>query len=130
MCKWIKTSIFELNLKKTNPFDIHEPCINLAKNDLIFEQYRMNLNREKYCIEVRNDDAIKRNKIFFDFMQLSFNQLDGFYLREICLLIYAIMEDQTRKQSSAEIEKLNRLIKARKKIKEGKYKPSPKNPVY
>ena len=30
----------------------------------------MDLNWEKYDIEVKNDDAIKRNRIFFDFMQL------------------------------------------------------------
>ena len=30
----------------------------------------MDLNRDKYDIEVKNDDAIKRNRIFFYFMQL------------------------------------------------------------
>ena len=68
----------------------------------------MALNRDKYDIEVRNYDAIKRNQILFDFMQRTFNWLDGLYLPEICLLIDAIKKDQIRKQSAAGIEKLNR----------------------
>ena len=51
----------------------------------------MDLNRDKYDIEVRNDDAIKRNRIFFDFMQQTFNRLDGLYLHEASILIYAII---------------------------------------
>ena len=77
----------------------------------------MALNQDKYDIEVQNDDAIKRNRILFDFIQRTFNRLDGFYFRERCLFIYAIMKDKTRKQSAAEIEKLNREIKARNKSK-------------
>ena len=40
----------------------------------------MNINRDKYDIGVQNDDAIKRNQIFFDFMQQAFNYMDGLYL--------------------------------------------------
>ena len=47
----------------------------------------MALNRDKYDIEVRNDDAIKRNRIFFDFMQQTFNRMDGLYLYGKCPLI-------------------------------------------
>ena len=68
----------------------------------------MALNRYKYNIEVRNDDAIKCNQIFFDFMKQKFNRLDGLYLREVCLLIDTIMKDKLRKQIAAEIEKLDR----------------------
>ena len=52
-----------------NPFDISKPCIKIAKSGLLFEKYRMSLNRDKYDIEVRNDDAINCNQIFFDFMK-------------------------------------------------------------
>ena len=45
----------------------------------------MALNWYKYDIEVQNIDAIKRNKIFFDFVQRKFNRLDGLYLHEKCL---------------------------------------------
>ena len=63
----------------------------------------MALNRDTYDIEVQNNDAIKRNQIFFDFMQRTFNRLDGLYLRERFLLIDVIMKDQLRKQNAAEI---------------------------
>ena len=55
--KWSKGNVFELNLKKLNPFDIGKPCIKIGKGELLFEQYRMALNQDKYDIEVRNDDA-------------------------------------------------------------------------
>ena len=61
----------------------------------------MALNWDKYDIEVRNDNAIKRNRILFDFMQLTFNCLDGLFLREECLVIDTILEDQLSKQSAA-----------------------------
>ena len=67
----------------------------------------MALNWDKYDIEVRNDDSIKRNLVFFDLTQQTFNSLDGLYLCEICLLIDAILKDQLRKESAVEIEKIN-----------------------
>ena len=82
-----------------NTFDIRVPCINIARIELLFEQYIMALTLGKYDIEVRNDDSIKRNQIFFDFKQRTFNCLYGLYLREICILIDAIIKDQLRKQS-------------------------------
>ena len=42
----------------------------------------MALNWNKYEIEVQNDDAIKRNKIFFDLIQQTFNCLDGLYIHK------------------------------------------------
>ena len=65
-----------------NQFYIRVPCINIAKIEVLFEKYRMALNRDKYDIEVRNDDAIKRNRILFDFMQGTFKRLDRLYLHE------------------------------------------------
>ena len=75
----------------------------------------MALNRDKYNIEVRNDDAIKRNKILFDFMQQTFNSQDGLYLNEKSLLIYTIIKDQSRKQSEAKVERRNIKIQKQKK---------------
>ena len=46
--------------------------------------------------------------------------MDALYLRERCLLIDEIMVYQTRKQSAAEIEKLNRDKKVQKQ-KKGRY---------
>ena len=65
-----------------NPFEIGKPFIIIERRELLFEQYRMVLKREKYDIEVQNDDAIKRNQIFFDFMKRTSNRLDGLYFHE------------------------------------------------
>ena len=66
-----------------NPFDIGVPCIKITNSELLFDHYRMALNRDKYDIEVRNYDAIKHNQTLFDFMQWTFNPLDGLYLPEL-----------------------------------------------
>ena len=55
----------------------------IAKSELLFEQYRMALIREKYDIDVRDDDAIKREQIFFDFIQQTFSFMDRLYIDEI-----------------------------------------------
>ena len=60
-------------------------------------------------------------------MQRMFNRLDGLYLHEECLLIDTIINDQSRNQSAAEIEKPNREKKAGNKRKEGISKSSPKS---
>ena len=89
----------------------------MEKSELLFEQYRMALNWDKYDIQIRNDDAIKRNQILFDFILLMFNRLDGLYLHEGCLLIDIIIKYQLRKHSASEIEDLNREKKAGNEIK-------------
>ena len=73
-----------------NPFDINKPCIKVAKSELVFGQYITDLKRDKYSIEVQDDDAIKRNQICFDFMKQTLSCLDGLYMNEICLLIDTI----------------------------------------
>ena len=61
--------------KKLNPFEIGKPCIIISRRELLFEKYRMAIKRDKYDIEVQNDDAIKRNQILFDFMQHSLHEI-------------------------------------------------------
>ena len=95
--KWSKKNVYDLHQKKTNPFDICVPCINIAKSEVLFEQYIMALNQEKDDTEVQNDDAMKPNQIFFDFMQQTFNRLAVLYLREMCLLVDPIMKYQFEK---------------------------------
>ena len=48
-----------------NTFRIYETYNKIEKSKLLFEQYKMALNWEKYDIEVRNDDAINCNQICF-----------------------------------------------------------------
>ena len=88
--KLSNTNVYDLHLKKMNPFDIGKPCIKIARSEMLFEQYIMALNRGNYDIEVRNYDAIKRNRIFFDFIQRTFNRLDGLYIYENFLLMDTI----------------------------------------
>ena len=87
-----KKNVYDLRLHKMNAFDIGKPCINIAISEVLFEQYRMALIRDKYDIDVWNYDAIERNQIFLDFVQQMFNRLDGLYLHEKCLLIDTIKE--------------------------------------
>ena len=61
----------------------------------------MALDRGKFDSEVRNYDTIKRNQILFDYLQQTFNPMDGFYLREIFLLIDVITKSQFKKRSAA-----------------------------
>ena len=42
----------------------------------------MTLKRDKDAIEIQKDDAIKRNRIFFDFMLRMFNHLNQLYDKE------------------------------------------------
>ena len=83
--KLIKKNVYDLHLKKTNPFEIGKTCITIAGKERLFKPYRMSLHRDKYDIKIQNDDAIKRNQIFFDFIQHMFNCLDKLYLHEISL---------------------------------------------
>ena len=89
----------------------------------------MDINREKYDMEVRNDDAINRNQILFDFVQQTFNRLDGLYLRARWLLIDAIMKYQLRNQSASEIKKINRENFPETKERKVHLSLLPKNPV-
>ena len=98
-----------------NPFDIGKPCIKIEKRELLFEQNIMALNMDKHDIEVQDDDVIMHNRIFLYFMQRLFNCLDGLYIHEKCFLVYTVIENQLKRQSVAEIEKLNKEKKTRKK---------------
>ena len=68
----------------------------------------MVINRYKYDIEVRDDDAIKHNRIFFDFMQQTFSFLDELYMDEKCLFMDTIKKDELRNQSSVKFKRLYR----------------------
>ena len=109
-----------------NPFYIVKPCIKIAKSEVLFEIYRMAIYQDKYDVEVQNDDKIKHNRMFFAFVQQTFNRQDGFYLHGNFILIDKIKGNQSRKQSAAEVERLNRYKMDRNEKTEGTSKPSPK----
>ena len=62
----------------------------------------MALKRDKDAIEIQKDDAIKRNRLFFDFMLRIFNHLNQLYEKEKSLLIYTILTYQSRNESAKE----------------------------
>ena len=62
--KLMRKNVYDLHIKRMNQFYISKPCINIAKSEVLFEQYIMSLKRDKYDIEVQDYDAIKCNRIF------------------------------------------------------------------
>ena len=59
--KWNKNDRFHIILSDKNPLGIKQPCIMIAKNEVLFEKYRMALKRDKDAIKIQGDDAIKHN---------------------------------------------------------------------
>ena len=72
----------------------------------------MALKQDKYAIEIQKYDAIKCNRLFFDFMIRMFNHLNQLYEKEKSLLIYTIL----KYQSGKEIAKENTSKPSKKKL--------------
>ena len=85
-----------------NPLVIKQPCIMIANNEVLFEQYIISLKRDKYAIDIEGEDEIKRNRLFSDFMLRMFNHLYQLYEKEKILLIDIILKYHLRKDSSKE----------------------------
>ena len=82
-----------------NPLGIKQPCIMIAKNEVLFEQYIIALKRDKDTIDIEGEDEIKRNRIFFDFMIRMFDHLNQLYEKEKSILIDTILKYNLRKES-------------------------------
>ena len=54
--KWNKKDQFRIFLRYKNPLGIKQQCIMIAKNEELFEIYRMALKRDKDAIEIQGDD--------------------------------------------------------------------------
>ena len=74
----------------------------IAKNEVLFEIYRIALKRDKYTIDIEGEDEIKCNRLFFDFMLRMFNHLNQLYEMEKNLLIDIILTYHLRKESAKE----------------------------
>ena len=61
--KWNNNDRFHIILSDKNPLGIKQPCIMIAKNEVLFEQYRIDLKREKYAIDIEGEDAINSNRL-------------------------------------------------------------------
>ena len=100
--KWNKKNRYHILLRDNNPIGIDQPCIKIANSEVLFEKYRMDLKRDKDAIEIQKDDAIKRNRIFFDFMLRMFNNLNQLHEKEKSFLIYTILTYQLSNESAKE----------------------------
>ena len=90
LLKWNKKDRFHIFLRDNNPLGIKQPCIMIAKNEVLFEHYIIALKRYKDAIDIEGEDEIKRNRLFFDFMLRMFNHLNQLYEKEKSLLIDTI----------------------------------------
>ena len=82
MRKWNKNNVYDKHLHEINRIGIDKQCIKIAKSELLFEKYRVDLKRDKDAIEIQKDDAINRNRILFDFMLGMFNHITQLYVNE------------------------------------------------
>ena len=80
--KWNKKDQFHIFLRDKNPLGIKQPCIMIENNEVLFEQYRIALKRDKDAIDIEGEDEIKRNRLFFDFVLRMFNHLNQLYEKE------------------------------------------------
>ena len=95
----------------------------IAKNEVLFEKYRMDLKQEKAAIEIQMDDAIKRNRLFLDFMLRMFDHLNQLYEKEKSLLIDTIVKYHSRKES-AKVNTSKPSLSSKESAKENTSKPS------
>ena len=77
--KWNKKNRYHILLRDNNSIGIDQPCIKIANSEVLFEIYRMALKRDKDAIEIKKDDAIKRNRLLFYFLLRMFNRLNQLY---------------------------------------------------
>ena len=56
--KFTKEDRFHILLKKINPQGINRPSQKIAKDELLFEKYRIALKRDKDAIDIDGNDAI------------------------------------------------------------------------
>ena len=74
----------------------------IAKNKVLFEQYRISLKQEKDAIDIEGEDEINRNRLFFDFMLIMFDHINQLYEKEKSILIDTILKYHLRKESAKE----------------------------
>ena len=85
---WNKKDRFHIIPSDKNPLGIKQPYIIIAKNEVLFEQYIIALKRDKDAIDIEGEDAINRNRLFFDFMLRMFDHLNQLYeMEKVFLLI-------------------------------------------
>ena len=61
--KWNKKDRLHNILHDMNPLGIKQPCIMIARNEVLFEQYRISLKRDKDAIDIDGYDAIDSHRL-------------------------------------------------------------------
>ena len=82
-----------------NPLKIDQPCLTIANNEVLFEQYKIALKREKDTINIDGEDAIDSNRIFFWFHSKHVWSSKSIMWDGKSLLIDAILTYHLRKES-------------------------------
>ena len=100
--KWNKKDQFHIFLRDKNPLGIKRPCNMIAKNEVLFEKYRIAFKRDKDAIGIEREDEIKRNRLFFNFMLIMFDHINQLNEKEKSLLIDTILKYHLRKESAKE----------------------------
>ena len=59
---------------------------------MLFEKHRIAIKRDKDAIDIDGEDAINRNRLFFDFILRMFDHINQLYEMEKSLLIDAILK--------------------------------------
>ena len=62
-----------------NPLGTNRPCLKIAKDELLYEKYRIALKRDKDAIDIDGNDAIDSHRLVFDFMPRMFDHLNQLY---------------------------------------------------
>ena len=122
--KWNKNDQFRIILSDMNPLGIKQPCIMIAKNEVLFEQYRIAIKQDKDAIDIEEEDAINSHRLFFDFMLRMFDHLNQLYEMEKSLLIDTILTYHLRKESAKE-NSPEPSPSRKESAKENTSKPSP-----
>ena len=87
MRKWTNDDLFHILLKRMNPLGIDRPCLNISKDELLFEKYRIAFKRDKDAIDIDGNDAIVSHQLVFDFMLIMFDNLNQLYEMEKVFLL-------------------------------------------
>ena len=90
--KWNNMDGYHILLCENNPLGIDRPCQKIARDEMLFEKYRIVIKRDKDAIDIDGNDAIDSYRLVFDFMLRMFDNLNQLYEMEKSLLIDAILK--------------------------------------
>ena len=70
-----------------NSLGIDRQCLKIASNELLFEKYRIALNRDKDAIDIDGNDEIDSHQLVLDFMLRMFDHINQLYEMEKVFLL-------------------------------------------